>query len=154
MSHIKLVEFELNGQKFGANMDHIKEIVRLSNITRVPHVQDYVKGVINLRGNIAFAIDLQCRLGLGKNDLKQNARIIIASKDENMFGFCVDAVTMVHMLDEKEIEGASESVASIDNDYIYGIAKLEENLVTVLDLEKLMDTDGLVLDPGTDVHGA
>lgn len=153
MGQIKLIEFELSGQKYGVNMNHIKEIVRLTNITRIPNMKDYVTGVINLRGNIAFAIDLHRRLGLDSVNLNDRARIIIASKDENLFGFCVDLVSMVHLVDEENIEPPVASLAVLDNAFILGIAKMEDYLVTVLDLDRLMDTEELVLELSSEMYG-
>lgn len=132
------VIFSLDKEEFGVDIHSITTIERIVDITRVPRTPEYVRGVMSLRGEIIPVIDLRKRFGLPKVDETEDTRIIIFKVEEIIVGMVVDAVTEVVVIAPDEIE----SVGSIANDhlatYIYGVGKINDRIVTLLNLESLI----------------
>lgn len=141
-----MVTFVLADQTYGGDILQIQEVTQMSHITRVPHVKSYVKGVTNLRGNIVPTLDLRTRLGLpGEDDLKSQ-QIMIARTDRGLIGYVVDAVREVITVRKSSIEPTPEGWLGADQNYFAGIAKLDENLVTLVDFNRVIQTDRVLLD--------
>ena len=102
----QLVVFKLGGEDFGVDISQVREIIRKGDITVVPNAPEFVKGVINLRGQITTIIDLRTKLGLaGKEEGdEQQERVIVVEAGNNMVGMAVDAVTEVTYLSEGDID--------------------------------------------------
>lgn len=132
------VVFRLNEEEYGADIVKVTIIERMMNITRVPKTPPYVKGVINLRGDIIPVIDLRTRLGLPEKEEDDDTRIIIFNIHGIIFGVIVDSVSEVLQLEEEKIESVSGIISDKTMDYINGVAKAESRLVTLLNFEKLI----------------
>lgn len=132
------VVFKVADQEFGADIHKVSIIEKTITITRVPTTPSYMKGVVNLRGEIIPAMNLRVKFGLPEIEADDDSRMIIFKFNEITLGVIVDAVVEVVTLKENDVE----SVASISNDrnydYIIGIAKLEGRLITLLNIEKLI----------------
>ena len=76
-NEVQIVVFRLSEEEYGVSILQVQEIKRMTEITRVPHAQDYIKGVINLRGSVLPVIDLKKRLGLQQNEYTEDTRIVI-----------------------------------------------------------------------------
>lgn len=142
-----LVTFILGDQTYGGDILQIQEVTQMSHITRVPHVKEYIKGVTNLRGNIVPTIDLRLRLsidaGLGDTSSQQ---IMIARTTQGLLGYIVDSVREVITVPSSAIEPTPEDWLDADHKYFVGIAKMEENLITIVDFERVIQADGALLD--------
>ncbi len=135
----KVVSFRLGNELFGIDINHIREIIKPIKPTRLPDTPDYVKGVINLRGVVLPIIDLRKRLHLQLEGKTNKERVIIVEFNGSFLtGFLVDAVENVVNLDDKEFEEQNPSLSSISKEYITGIVKCGDELMTVLDVEKLI----------------
>lgn len=132
------VIFSLDKEEFGVDIHSITTIERLVNITRVPKTPEYVRGVMSLRGEIIPVIDLRKRFGLPKIEETEDTRIIIFKVEDVIVGMIVDAVTEVVIITADKIE----SIGSIANNhlatYIYGVGKIKDRIVTLLNLESLI----------------
>jgi purine-binding chemotaxis protein CheW len=137
----QFVSFIVAGEEFGVNILTVQEIIRPVDITRVPHAPDFVEGVINLRGRILPVIDLRTRFGFPKRDRGDDSRIIVVEIGAQTVGFMTDAVQEVLRVDVTDIEPAPELAVGIDAGYLRGVAKLEERLLILLDLENLLSTE-------------
>ncbi|MBI5359252.1 MAG: chemotaxis protein CheW [Planctomycetes bacterium] len=136
---IQIVIFDLASEKYGVKISDVYEIIRMLDITRVPRAEDFVEGVINLRGKIIPVIDLRKRFGFPvQTDKKQN-RIIVVKVDDHTVGLIVDDVSEVLQVPASSIEEVSGIVFSqIDTEFLSGIAKIENKLVIMLNLSKVL----------------
>jgi len=116
----------------------VQEINRMVEITRVPNSPDYVEGVINLRGKVIPIIYMRKRLGMPAKPLDKDTRIIVVEIDKKVIGFIVDSVNEVLRINKSITEPPPSMVAGIDSDFITAIAKLEDRLLILLDLEKIL----------------
>lgn len=132
------VVFRLGEEEYGADIIKVTVIERMLNIARVPTTPAYIKGVINLRGDIIPVMDLRSRLGLPEKEEDDETRIIILDINKIIFGIIVDSVSEVLQLEEAKIESAAGIINDKNMDYINGVAKAESKLVTLLNLEKLI----------------
>lgn len=132
------VVFKLADQEYGADIHKVSIIEKPMNIARVPTTPDFIKGVVNLRGEIIPILDLRMKFGLPAGQVDDDTRIIIFKLNEITLGVYVDAVAEVVSLKESDVE----SVTSITNDrsldYIIGIGKTDGRLITLLNIEKLI----------------
>ncbi len=141
-----MVTFTLADQTYGGDILQIQEVTGMSHITRVPHVKSFIRGVTNLRGNIVPTVDLRSRLGLEvRNDLV-NQQIMIARSNLGLIGYIVDSVREVITVPQQAIEPTPEDWLDADHKYFVGIAKLDDNLVTIVDFSRVIQTDGVLLD--------
>ncbi|WP_010649278.1 chemotaxis protein CheW [Oceanobacillus massiliensis] len=134
----KMIIFQLEDEEYAVPVNQIGSIERLLPITRVPQTALFVKGVINLRGVVIPVIDLRLRFGMTDIELNENNRIIIAQINEAEVGLIVDSANDVIDIPADQIEPAPEVIGSVDADYIEGVAKLEDRLLILLDLEKVL----------------
>jgi purine-binding chemotaxis protein CheW len=138
---LQLVSFMIGAEEFGIDILRVREIIRPVLITRVPKTPAFVEGVINLRGKIVPVIDLRKRFGLPSRERDKNTRIIVVELHEMVVGFMMDAVKEVVRVDRARIEPPPELVASIDAGYVKGVAKLEDRLLILLDIEEVLSSD-------------
>ena len=139
-SEQQLVVFDLAQEAYGVDIGTVREIIRMQDVTSVPHRPDYVSGVINLRGRITPVVDLRKRFDLAEQEITRDSRIVVVDIDGDDIGMIVDAVTEVLRISTTQIEPPSTMIAAGGSDYIVGIAKLEERLVLLLDLERVLTT--------------
>lgn len=135
---LQLVSFMIDKEEFGVNILCVQEINRLMQITKVPNVPDFVEGVINLRGRVIPVIDLRTKLKIQKKDRDNNTRIIVVEIEGKTIGFIVDSVKEVLRIPTSITEAPPEMVTGIDSDYIMAVAKLDDRLITLLNLEKIL----------------
>jgi purine-binding chemotaxis protein CheW len=134
----QFVVFCLDTEEYGADINKVTIIERSMNITRVPMTPPYIKGVINLRGEIIPVMSLRLKLGLNEIDEDDDTRIIIFNVDNVTFGVIVDSVSEVMQFEDIQIEGVGNIISDKALDYISGVAKAKEKLVTIINLEKLI----------------
>lgn len=138
---LQLVSFIIAGEEFGVDILKVQEIIRPVAITRVPHAPPFVEGVINLRGRIVPVIDLRKRFRLPERAHDKDTRIIVVELVDKVIGFMVDAVREVIRVDRATIEPPPELAVGIDAHYITGVAKLDDRLLILLDLDEVLTTD-------------
>jgi len=142
---LQLVTFSIGSEEFAIDILKVIEIIRIMEITKVPKAPDFVEGVINLRGVVIPIIDLRRRFGLvGKED-NADTRIIVIKISEMSVGFVVDSVSEVLRIPVNTVEPAPPVVAGVDSDYISGVGKLQDRLLIMLDLDKLLSSEDIDL---------
>jgi len=149
-SEQQLVVFDLAQEAYGVDIGTVREIIRMQDVTSVPHRPDYVSGVINLRGRITPVVDLRKRFDLSEQEITRDSRIVVVDIDGDDIGMIVDAVTEVLRISTTQIEPPSTMIAAGGSDYIVGIAKMEERLVLLLDLERVL-TSGQPAEAGVEL---
>ncbi|EFC90498.1 CheW protein [Dethiosulfovibrio peptidovorans DSM 11002] len=145
-----ILVFGLNEENFGLDVQDIREIVRVPpTITRVPNAPSHIKGVINLRGTIVPVLDVSMRIGEGSNEETSESRIIVVEYSDVLFGILVDDVKEVNTIYESQIEQVSDLDSAVDQEFMRGVAKMEDGrLIVLLDLPALFQIEGLVEDEG------
>ncbi len=138
---LQLVSFNIGSEEFGVDILKVQEINRMVEITRVPQAPPYVEGVINLRGKVIPIVDLRKRFNMEEKEYDKNTRIVVVDISGNIMGMVVDSVSEVLRLPANTIEPPPEIVASINSEYIKGVAKLEDRLLIFLDLSKVIDVN-------------
>ncbi len=138
----QLVLFKLGAEEFGVNILQVKEIEKLDQgITRVPRAPHFVEGIINLRGDIIPIVDLRKRFGLTVPSLGYDSRVMIVEVGEALVGMLVDAVVEVLRIPVSSIEPPPPITAGVNSYYLSGIAKIEERLIVLLNLERALSAD-------------
>jgi purine-binding chemotaxis protein CheW len=137
-NEVQLVVFKLLREEYGISILQVQEIKKMSDITRVPHTPDYIKGVINLRGSVLPVFDLKKRLNLPHHDYTDDTRIIIVKIDDISVGMIVDEVSEVMAISKNNIEPPLNVVGSIAANYLSGVGKLENRLLILLSMEAII----------------
>jgi purine-binding chemotaxis protein CheW len=135
---LQLVSFEIGDEEFGVDILKVQEINRMLEVTRVPNAPEYVDGVINLRGKVIPIIDLRRRFGMARKEHDKNTRIVVVELSGKVVGFVVDAVSEVLRIPRSVTEPPPSLVAGIEAEYITAVGKLEDRLLILLDLEKVL----------------
>ncbi len=149
---MKCLMFMLSDQEFGVSIKKLKCIIPMQKITPVPKLPDYVRGVIDLRGQVIPIFDLNCRLGFDQIELSDRQRIIIMESkvgdETKAFGFIVDQVIDIRTINAKDIEPAQSVDYMGSLNYIAGIAKVDKSARVIIDtayLDHLNAQDVLVI---------
>lgn len=132
---LEYVVVKIGTEQYGINIQYVDNITRLSKITRVPKVQHYMQGVMNLRGEVVAVMSLRKKMGLSADEFTNDTRIIILklnSQDE--VGVIVDEVKEVVNLTEDEIEKVFYDVKDEKSSYVSGIGKHNGELISLLDI--------------------
>lgn len=141
---LQLVVFNIGPEEFGVEIMNVQEIIRMTNITKIPQASGYVKGIINLRGRIIVVINLNVIMGMEGKEQDENTRIIVADIGDTVMGFIVDSVSEVIRLPESSVEPAPAVIANkIGTEYVRGVGKLEDRLLILLDLDKILSANEL-----------
>lgn len=138
---IQLVTFCLEEETYGINVMQVQEVLRVSEIAPVPGAPSYVLGIINLRGNVVTVIDTRSRFGLQPGEITDASRVVIIESDKQVVGILVDSVAEVVELRGSEIDPAPNVGNDESSRYIQGLATQENNLLIVVDLNKLLTDD-------------
>jgi purine-binding chemotaxis protein CheW len=137
----QLVVFELANEHYGLDISAVEGIIKMQAITKMPQAPTFVEGVTNLRGTVVPVIDLRKRFGLPTLDHTKDTRIVVVYMDKTKIGMIVDGVSEVLRIPEESIEPTPPMVSNVNTAFIRGIAKLEQRLVTLLDLSKVLSLD-------------
>jgi purine-binding chemotaxis protein CheW len=142
---IQLVGFRLDNEYYAIAITKIQEIILMKPITRIPQVPDFIEGLINLRGSVIPIVNLRKRFGLPTREVDDETRTIVVNIQDKTVGCIVDAVTQVMRINRDQIQPAPLSVLAVSHQYIAGLARLEDRLLIVLDIERLFDEQSSVV---------
>lgn len=131
---MQIVVFKLGDEYFAVNTEKVQSINDIMSITKVPKAPSHIKGLINLRGSIKSLVDINLLLNISHSKNQEN--IIILDVDGEEIGILVDRVEEVLSLDDKELRTLDSENSE---DYIQGIIKYEDKLLTVIDIKKLLN---------------
>jgi purine-binding chemotaxis protein CheW len=137
-AEMQLVVFELGDESYAVDISRVQDINRMQEITEIPHAPESVVGVINLRGRVIPVIDLRKRFGLPDAVRTKDTRIVVVHLEGNLIGVIVDAVSQVLRIPADIVEPPSPVLAGVDSRYLRGIAKLDDKLVILLDLDYVL----------------
>ena len=135
---IQIVSFRLAEETFGVAITKVREIILMCDITRVPQTPHYVKGLINLRSTVIPVIDLRTLFGLPEGEQTTDSRIMVLQVGTKTVGIVVDGVDEVLRIAKDQIAPPPPTVASLGNEYLSGLVKLEDQLLILLDIDKIL----------------
>jgi purine-binding chemotaxis protein CheW len=138
---LQLVSFKIGDAEFGVDILRVQEINKMMELTVVPNTPPFVEGVVNLRGRIIPVLNLRARLGLEVKEYDSETRIIVVELIDKTIGFIVDEVKEVLRIPKSITEQPPEIVSGVDSEYITAIGKLEDRLLILLDLTKILSND-------------
>ena len=143
--HINLV-FTLGRENFGVDVNIVNEIVRVpAFITRVPNAPMYIRGVINLRGTIVPVFDMHMKTGMATTPLTDEARIVVITISDVIFGMIVNSVREVKTIYDTQLEPATKLSSAVDRRYVLWVAKpADERLILLLDIPRLFELDQIL----------
>jgi purine-binding chemotaxis protein CheW len=145
----RYLTFQLGDESYGITVLKVREIIQMQPITQIPRTPDYMKGVINLRGKVIPVADLRIKFAFEKAEVSERTCIIVVSLTmtdgrETLTGLIVDAVEEVLQIEAEQIEDApSFSDTAISTDYIFGMAKVRDNVKMLIDIDKVVLAENL-----------
>jgi purine-binding chemotaxis protein CheW len=138
----KYLTFALANEEYGLEILKVREIIGYMNITAVPQTPDYVKGIINLRGQVIPVIDLRAKFGMNTTDVTEETCIIVVEITQGgrsfNTGIVVDHVQEVLDIAGKDIEDAPHFDSSVNTDFILGMGKVGDSVKILLDIDKVL----------------
>ncbi|WP_067838541.1 chemotaxis protein CheW [Amphibacillus sediminis] len=149
---IKSIVFQLANEEYSMPVDLVGSIERVMHITRIPGTPDFVKGVLNLRGVVTPIIDLRSRFGFEVQEYTDSTRTIIIQHNNMDVGLIVDAAYDVIDIPKERIEPAPETVGSVSIDYIDGVAKHDDRLLILLNIDKVLSHEEIKSTTHSDVQ--
>ena len=135
----KYVVFELESEFYGIDIDNVQGIEKVQDFTIVPNSKDYIKGVINLRGEVVPIINLRKRFALQEKEIDDDSRIIVVFLNELQVGLLVDSSSEVIEFNAGEIDTAPTTLDDTYEDFVKCIGKKDERLIILLSTEKILD---------------
>ncbi|HZW32754.1 MAG TPA: chemotaxis protein CheW [Isosphaeraceae bacterium] len=142
---IQLVGFRLDNEDYAIAITKIQEIILMKPITRIPQVPDFIEGLINLRGSVIPIVNLRKRFGLPNREVDDETRTIVVNIQDKTVGCIVDAVTQVMRINRDQIQPPPLSVLAVAHQYISGLARLDDRLLIILEIERLFDEQSPVV---------
>ncbi len=135
---LQLVSFSIGKEVFGVDILRVQEINRMVEVTRVPNSPEYIDGVINLRGKVIPIVNLRHRFGMERKESDKHTRIVVVELSGNVVGFLVDAVQEVLRIPRNVTEPPPAFSGGLSADFITAVGKLEDRLLILLDLDKVL----------------
>jgi len=143
MADKQIVVFSLLGEDYGVEITSVQEIVRFQEVTRLPEAPDFVKGIINLRGQVIPVIDLKQRFYNFDSEITDDTRIVVVKVGNKPIGIIAEQVSEVLRLSEEAIEPTPTLLKDFGQSGLTGVGKLEDRLLILLDLEKTLSGEEL-----------
>ena len=136
--------FQLGDEVFALDVSRVREILEFTKITRVPRTPDYMRGVINLRGNVVPVVDMRSKLGLNETENTVDTCIVVvevSGEGENIvMGALVDSVQEVIEIEHDQIEPAPKIGIHLNTDFVAGMGKKDDRFVIILNMDKVLSS--------------
>lgn len=140
-SPLQFVGFQLDATDYAIPIMTIREIILMRPITRIPQVPSYIEGLINLRGLVIPVVNLRSRFGLPPREFDEETRTIVTNIGDKTVGCVVDSVTQVMRITPDQIQPTPAAMPAAIRRFISGLAKVEERLLVLLELDALLESD-------------
>ena len=134
----QFLSFQLGAEEYGIDILRVQEIRAYEKATRMPNTPAYIKGVINLRGVIVPVIDLRMKFGLDSAEYNEMTVVVVLNLAHRTIGIVVDSVSDVLALAAGDIRPAPEFTARVDNAFVRGLATIDQRMLIIADIERLM----------------
>ena len=134
----QIVAFTLGSEIYGVDIASVREIIPIQKIVSVPRAPDFVEGIINLRGRVIPVLDLRKHFGFERKKGDPNQRIVLVEAGSESIGVIVDSVSSVLRIADDSVEPPASVIVGPEIEYIYGIAKVDGDLIVLLDLTRII----------------
>jgi purine-binding chemotaxis protein CheW len=141
----EFLTFTLGKEEYGIDILKVQEIRGYDAVTAIANTPDFIKGVINLRGIIVPIVDMRIKFHLGKVEYDQFTVVIILNVANRVVGMVVDGVSDVITLNPDQIKAAPEFGSAIDTQYVMGLGTVDERMLILVDIERLMTSQDMEL---------
>jgi len=141
----QLVSFKLGSEEYAVDIMQVQEIIRPTEITKLPKVPQFIEGVIDLRGKVLPIVDLRKRFDMPEGKRTSATRVVVTNINSMILGLVVDSVSEVLRLPTKAIEPPPKIVSGIDSRFLKGIGRLQKRLLILLDLEAIFSDKEIAL---------
>ncbi len=138
---LQLVTFSVGNEEFGVEILKVQEINKMMPVTKIPNAPSFVEGVINLRGKVIPIINLRTKLKLPPKEVDKDTRIVVMEVVGRTVGFIVDSVSEVLRIPRSITEPPPPMVGAVSSEYIIAVGKLEDKLLILLDVEKILSSE-------------
>ncbi len=142
----KFLTFRLENEYYALGIGFVQDIISMMDITPVPQTANFVKGLINLRGKVIPVIDLRLMFEMSEKEYHKETCVIIVKGRKGFIGVIVDVVSEVIDVNDAEIENAPDFGKDLDTDFILGMYKKNNDVKTLIDIEKILDSSGMVVE--------
>ena len=142
---LEFLAFTLGEEEYGIDIQKVQELRGYDTVTRIANAPEHIKGVVNLRGIIVPIIDMRIKFNLGTPTYDQFTVVIILNIASRVMGMVVDSVSDVITLSPEQVRPAPEMGSVLDTDYLIGLGTLDERMLILVDLEKLMTSEDMGL---------
>ncbi len=140
----RYLSFFLEGEQYGIEIGSVKEIIAIMKTTHIPKTAKYIKGVMNLRGNIIPVVDMRIKFGMAEKAPEMQTAIIIVTIENSNIGFVVDRVEEVVSISEAQFSEPPKFGTKVDTTFIKYMAKVKDEVIMILELDKIFSQDELV----------
>ena len=137
--------FSLGSEEYAVDILKVQEIRGYENVTRIANAPDFIKGVTNLRGVIVPIVDLRIKFNLDKVEYEGQTVVIVVNVADRVVGIVVDGVSDVMTLSSDQIKPAPEFGETLSADYLSGLGSLEDRMLVIVDIEKLLTSEEMAL---------
>lgn len=132
------VSFFLSGEQYGIPIMKVQEIIRHTDLTRVPQASEFIEGVLNLRGRVIPVVDLRTKFCLPLKEHDKNTRIVVVEVKGKVIGMTVDGVSEVLSINADEIDPTPQLGTRVRSEYISGMGKVGDRLMILLDIDRVL----------------
>jgi purine-binding chemotaxis protein CheW len=141
---VQVINFQVGGDEYAVDIQSVREVTGLREITQLPNAPPFVKGVINLRGEVIPIIDLREKLGITQVEYDDLTNIIFVELEAKVIGVVVDRVSHVIRLSSADISPAPPLIGGLSGRFVTGVAKLEHGLVVILNMAKILTAEEVI----------
>lgn len=140
---IQLVVFALDEEEYGIDISAVNGILRSKKfqIKPIPGTSEVVEGIINLRGQVNYILNLRTKFGLVKKEISEESKFIMLNINQSTTGFIVDEVTDIVKLEDEDVQPVLSCLNNVKTNCIMGVGKLEDRMIIILDSEKILDIE-------------
>ncbi len=137
----QFISFSVGDEEYGLELLKVKEVIRVREITWLPRAPSFVKGIINLRGDVIPIIDLRDKFGLEPREATAMTRVIVVEVDGKLMGMIVDAASQVVRIPADQIDPPPPVFGPLSREFITGVGRLEDRLIVILDSNAILSAD-------------
>jgi purine-binding chemotaxis protein CheW len=142
---LEFLAFTLGQEEYGVDIQKVQELRGYDTVTRIANAPEHIKGVVNLRGIIVPIVDMRIKFNLGTPSYDQFTVVIILNIASRVMGMVVDSVSDVITLNPEQVRPAPEMGALLDTEYLIGLGTLDERMLILVDIDKLMSSSDMAL---------
>ena len=137
----QFISFSIGEEEYGLELLRVKEVIRIREITWLPKAPSFVKGIINLRGDVIPIIDLRDKFGLESREQTAQTRVIVVEVEGRLMGMVVDSASQVVRIPADQIDPPPPMLGGFSQEFITGVGKLDDKLIILLNTDAILTMD-------------